>query len=105
MMNARPSMTDSTTMTDTRRLCHSELYCRWGPTTATPASGTSRAMWPKLPVRGGRRADARDVGDCRQRRWVLPLVAKKSHGASSANVRLLASREAVERWLHSVFLT
>jgi glutathione synthase/RimK-type ligase-like ATP-grasp enzyme len=35
----------------------------------------------------------------------LPIVAKKSHGASSANVRLLASRKTAERWLHSVFFT
>ena len=35
----------------------------------------------------------------------LPIVTKLSHGASSANVRLVASRAAAERWLDSVLFT
>lgn len=35
----------------------------------------------------------------------LPIVVKQSHGASSANVRLLASKQEAERWIDSVFFT
>jgi glutathione synthase/RimK-type ligase-like ATP-grasp enzyme len=44
-----------------------------------------------------------DDAQCCLAEAALPIVAKQSHGASSANVRLLASRKTAERWLHSVF--
>jgi glutathione synthase/RimK-type ligase-like ATP-grasp enzyme len=38
-------------------------------------------------------------------RATLPIVAKQSHGASSANVKLLASSKVARHWLDSVFFT
>jgi len=61
--SACAGMTHSTTMTDARRLYHSELYSRWGPTNIAPAE----PWWaPNNPAFDSRPRRPQQRGYCRR---------------------------------------